>query len=212
MKKISITALTFMFFQNVASAQTMAGQCESSTHNLRSKEIQEIVHADQEDRKVLPLPADVILRDQKRRMRIGEIFGEGCIQSANDFSAAALVYQHGNVSEHFFQTFLWAKRATELGDSTQKRLMSFGIDRYLVSINKKQLFASQAYSMNGGCWCLQPVEQSFPDNKRIEYTGRTLADSFKWINELNKGTACAPAIECSSALVPSPSGTVPGFW
>ena len=67
-KKITATIFFFLFSQNLILAQTAAGQCESTIHNLRTKEIQEIVQADQDDRKIIPLPADVIARDQKRRI------------------------------------------------------------------------------------------------------------------------------------------------
>lgn len=196
-------------------SQQVLGACESPIYELRSKELQQIVKADQDDRQSMPLPPEVSQKDRIRRMRVGEIFGEGCMQSAADFAAAALVYQHGNVPEHFYQTFIWSKRGVELGDASQKRMMGLGIDRYLVNIGKKQLFASQAYKLgeNGACWCLQPVERSFPDNKRLEITGRSLVDAFKWVDELNRGTQCPTvATECATSLSASPSGTVPGFW
>ncbi len=200
------------------SMQTLAldyrGSCDSSIYEQRAKELQQIVKADQDARKTIPLPPGTEIADLKRRMRVGELFGEGCLKSAADFSAAALVYQHGNVPEHFFQTFLWAKRAVELGDESQKRLMAMGLDRYLVNSGKKQLFASQAYKLgsNGACWCLQPVEKSFPDSKRLEYMHQSLAQSLKWVDELNKGTKCPAASECHSSPSPSPAGSIPGFW
>ena len=214
MRFITFMAGLISIYPQLVFSQQMVGACEEQTYKSRSQELQDIVKADQDDRKTMPLPPEVIIRDQKRRMRVGEIFGEGCIKSAADFSASALVYQHGNVPEHFYQTFLWSKRAVELGDTSQKRMMGLGIDRYLVNIGQKQLFASQAYKLGeqGACWCLQPVENSFPDVKRIEYTGRSLNDSFKWVDELNKGSSCAPATECKTSLKPTPEGSIPGFW
>jgi len=208
---VFIAGLIFLT-SHAGFAQNPSGSCDSPTYEKRSKELQEIVKADQDDRQKIPLSQDVISRDIARRMRVGEIFGEGCFKSAADFSAAALVYQHGSVSDHFFQTFIWSKRAVELGDVSQKVLMAWGLDRYLVNLGKKQLFASQFYQFNGGCWCLQPVEESFPDKKRIEYTKHPLADSFKGVDRMNKGTKCPAATECSTPLSASPAGTVPGFW
>jgi hypothetical protein len=207
-----IVFLAFLSIQTCAA--NTKGPCDSSIYEQRAKELQQIVKADQDARKSMPLPAGTEVADLKRRMRVGEIFGEGCFKTAADFSAAALVYQHGNVPEHFFQTFIWSKRAVELGDESQKRLMAMGLDRYLVSSGKKQLFASQAYKLgsNGQCWCLQPVEKSFPDAKRLECMHRSLPQSFKWVDELNKGTKCPAASECPVVLSPSPAGTVPGFW
>lgn len=203
-----IVSLAIFLISHTAFSQDM---CPSPTYEKRATEIQEIVKADQDDRKG-ELPKDLMLRDQKRRMRIGEIFGEGCLKSAADFSASALVYQHGTVPEHFWQTFTWSKRAVELGDVNKMQLMALGLDRYLVNIGKKQLFASQAFKPAGKCWCLQPTEKSFPDAKRMEYTKRDLAQALQWVDQLNSKDSCMPAKECETNLAPTPEGSVPGFW
>jgi hypothetical protein len=180
----------------------------------RSQELQTLVKEDQSDRTP---PIDwqrVLPRDEARRKRIGEIFGEGCFKSAQDYAAAALVYQHGNIPDHFFQTYLWAKRAVELGDSSQKRLMAMGIDRYLVNIGHKQLFATQASkpTMND-CWCLEELEKSFPEKKRVELAQKSLAEALQWVDSLNENQpSCKPAKFCTKGLKDSPRGTVPGFW
>lgn len=185
----------------------------------RSKELAQIVQADQDDRqdwehKTPDQMTEVMLRDSLRRQRVGEIFGEGCFLKAQDFSAAALVFQHGNVPEHFYQTFVWAKRAVELGDSQQKRMMALGIDRYLVNMGQKQLFASQAHREDvgsNGCWCLQSVERSFPDTRRKETTGRNLSEAFQWVQEMNHDKNC-PKQECPTRLKPTAKKSIPGFW
>jgi hypothetical protein len=179
----------------------------------RSKELQDIYKADQDDRKVVPLSAAEQFRDRSRRERVGQIFGEGCINSSADYAAAAMVYQHGDRPDHFFQTFLWAKRAVELGDTSKKRLMALGLDRYLTNTNHKQLFASQANRLlSDPCWCLEPVEKTFPEPLRKEYMGNTLAEQFAWVDSLNKGASCPPAKECNHDFKPSPKATIPGFW
>jgi hypothetical protein len=185
----------------------------------RSKELAAIVQADQDDRKDWEHKSsdemlEVAKRDVPRRQQIGEIFGEGCFSKASDYSAAALVYQHGDIPDHFFQTFIWSKRAVELGDLTQKRTMALGIDRYLVNIGQKQLFGSQAFLADfkpETCWCLQQIETSYPDNLRKDLAGKSLSEAFDWLKELNAGKTC-PIRECATHLKPSPKGTVPGFW
>ena len=73
-----------------------------------------------------------------------EILGEGCFKSAEDYAAASLIYQHGDSPDHFFQAFIWALRAVQLGDFQQKSLVAMTVDRYLISSGKKQLFGTQA--------------------------------------------------------------------
>ncbi len=185
----------------------------------RSQELAAIVQADQIERKdwehkSIDQMMDVVKRDVERRKRVGEIFGEGCFSKAEDYAAAALVYQHGDTPEHFYQTFIWSKRGVELGDANQERMIALGIDRYLVNIGKKQLFGSQATipdMKSNQCWCLQQVETNFPDKRRKEVAGKTLSEAYDWVKQLNAGKQC-PTVECSAHLDPSPKGTVPGFW
>lgn len=176
-------------------------------------ELQEIVDADQADRKSLELSKQIILRDQKRRMRVGELFGEGCFRESKDYAAAALVFQHGETSDHFFQAFLWAKQAVDLGDSSQQKLMVMAIDRYLLNKGQKQLFATQIIKFeNDPCWCLQPVEKSFPESKRKKVTGKGLEDVVHYIRSLNSELKCSKPVECVKNLKPTPRGSIPGFW
>ncbi|MBN8542513.1 MAG: hypothetical protein J0L82_19135 [Deltaproteobacteria bacterium] len=153
-------------------------------------------------------------RDEARRKRVGEIFGEGCFKTSEDFAAAALVYQHGTIPDHFFQTFIWAKRAVELGDPKQKWLMAAGIDRYLVKSGRKQLFATQASKENARpCWCLEEVESTFPEKLRIEYGKKSLREMLAWVQSLNLGnTACKSIDFCEKGFKDSPKGSIPGFW
>lgn len=185
----------------------------------RSRELLKIVAADQEDRKNwdaknLSEMTEIAKRDVRRRRRVGEIFGEGCLSSAEDFAAAALVYQHGDSPDHFFQTFIWSKRAVDLGDATQKRMMALGIDRYLVNLGHKQLFGSQASKPDlktETCWCLEPIETTFPDAIRKDYFDKSLDQVFDWIKDLNAGKKCEPKM-CAKELKPTLKGFIPGFY
>lgn len=190
---------------------------DSKRLEARSKELSEIVKADQDERqnwqnKTSEEMMRVADRDVSRRKRVGEIFGEGCFSKAADYSAAALVYQHGDSPDHFFQTFIWSKKGVDLGDKSQERMMALGIDRYLVNIGQKQLFGSQANKPSDSkCWCLQKVEKSFPDKRRSEVARKNLAQAFDWLKELNAGQSC-PNDECEADLKPTPKGSIPGFW
>lgn len=186
---------------------------DETKYQQRSAEIQMIVDLDQKDRSSNTVTPEVQKRDRNRRQRIGAIFGEGCFKTSKDYANAALVFQHGDRPDHFFQTFIWAKRAVELGNSTQKRLMALAIDRYLVNIGHKQLFASQAYKEgDSSCWCLQEVESSFPEKLRIEYMNSSLKDQEDWVDDLNKGKDCKKKNYCKQDLLDSSRGFIPGFW
>ncbi len=212
---IPVLAVCFLFLEPSPAYPVevyVACSDDSVKQAARSQELQSLYAADQADRKG-PYPADLQERDRQRRARVGEIFGEGCILTAKDYLAAALVFQHGDRPDHFFQTFLFSMRGAELGDAKQKRTMALGLDRYLVKTNRKQLFASQASKQNSDpCWCLEPVEKSFPERLRQEYMNASLKDQLAWVDTLNEGASCKPAKECTHSLAETPKGSIPGFW
>lgn len=183
-----------------------------------SARLQEIAKEDQADR---ALPWDKIdwskvsPRDLARRIEVGEIFARGCFVSEADFGAAALVYQHGDTADHAYQAFVWSKRSVDLGgDAEQKWLMGAALDRYLTRIGQKQLFATQ-YARPAGetCFCLEPVEETFPDKMRVEYVKKNLSQAISGLKKLNQNASgCERAKFCGTNLKASPRGTVPGFW
>lgn len=181
-----------------------------------SNELKELAKADQKDRDNWQQMSEkqimeVAHRDLIRRQRVGEIFGAGCFHNSSDYMAVALIYQHGDTSDHYYQAFIWAKRASELGDTSGKGFSALAIDRYLISIGKKQLFGSQYQKIPPSqCFCMQPVEKSFPDDYRKEYSGRSLSDNFKMMASINE--AACPSIECQTYLQPTPKGSVVGLW
>lgn len=202
---------------NTYTSQHVSCSDQPALQIARSKELKELEETDQKERENWEnISEDEALKlkehDLIRRMRVGEIFAEGCLNSAEDYIAASLIYQHGGVSDHYYQAYIWSKRAIELGDLKQKGLMALTIDRYLVSIGKKQLFGSQAYgAYPSGCFCLQQTEMSFPDSRRKEYTGLTLQDRYDWLSSINQQSGCL-TIECTTPLEPSHEGTFPGLW
>jgi len=226
LKSIFLPVLVlFLSHASYAADDIMPSSCQTDAklQGLRSKELQSLYQGDQDDRKEIEAHLDrkwpmkmmqkMAKNDANRRRRVADIFAEGCINSAADYAAAAMVYQHGIAPDHFFQTFLWSKRAVELGDPTQKHLMALGIDRYLMNINQKQLFGSQAKKLNNDdtCWCLWPVEPTFPSAKRAEYLGQSVDQKMSWLKDINGKNQC-PVAECKVDAKPTLSGFVPGFW
>ncbi len=193
--------------------------CPADLQRARSAELQKLEDEDQADRQG---PIDSIdwkvvgPRDDARRARVAEIAAEGCLSSAKDYAAAALVYQHGATSDDYLHAFAWFKKAVDLGDDSQKAMLAKGADRYLVSLGFKQLYATQASkpSMNpSDCWCLEPVAQAMSEAQRAKYAERTLKESFSWVDKLNdQREKCLPARYCGKDLKDPPKGTLPGLW
>lgn len=218
-QKTLLISFILLFFIHSAMANEYI-PCIAQPEKLerRSLEIQKLEQQDQQERENWENFTEddwlsLAKKDRKRRKRIGEIFGEGCFHSAGDYANAALIYQHGDMPDHFYQAFIWANKAASLGLSQLKDLAALAVDRYLISINKKQLFGSQASKKNlkEECYCMEPVEPSFPDSYRIEYAGFSLQEKIDWIISLNQGRSC-PILECTTKLEPTPKGSIPGFW
>lgn len=216
-----LSVISSQVFAQKTSESHQYGTCLShpDIQVSRSNELESLLRNDQSDREnwenlsSQELEA-VTERDLKRRMRVGEIFAEGCLKTAEDYAAAAMIYQHGDVPDHYFQSFIWSFRGVTLGDEELKHMMAMAIDRYLVSIGKRQLFGSQGFISEdtGWCYCMEPVESTFPESMRQQYLGRSLSESYALIASLNEGKDNCNTLDCASVLAPTPNGTVPGFW
>ena len=184
-----------------------------------SLELNEIVKADQADRVGVIDWKVVSPRDLIRIKRVAEIFAEGGLRSSQDYAAAALVFQHGTVPDHYYQAYLWSKRAFELGDvamkPSQKSMMVNAIDRYLINLGYKQLFGAQTFRGQGpgACHCLAPVENGLSEHERINYCGKSLQDRVDLLHENNKSLPnCEKALFCVKDLKTPPKGMFPGVW
>lgn len=229
-KTVFIVQILFMFgcsSKYVAEARTQASvntnvqfkSCPDDPEKqlLRSNELQEIVKADQDDRKI---PGDQIdwnrvsAADEVRAKRVAEIFAEGCFRSSRDYAAAALVFQHGVVPEHYYQAYLWSKKALESGDETQKQMIANAIDRYLISLGYKQIFGAQTFRDGpSGCHCLGATELTFSDKKRIKICGISIEQRITSLHESNKNNSyCEKIIYCDKGLKTPPKGLFPGIW
>ena len=176
--------------------------CSTTGRKDCSAELTKIVRADQDARgNFMNLSQKDLLQmredDIHRREMVRVLADQNCFESKQDYSNAALVFQHGDKPEDFFQSFQWSKKA---GD---KSLMALSLDRYLVSKGMKQLFGSQANKGHDSkCWCLEQTEMNFSDTKRKVFTGKTLADQINWMKSMNQGSEC-PRVYCSRELSPS---------
>jgi hypothetical protein len=151
--------------------------------------------------------------DLEHRMRVSELFAAGCLTTATDYGSAALVFQHGTVPEHYLQAMLFASRAVALGDPSQRSLVALAADRYLVNTKHRQLFGSQSVRMHGNpCWCMYPVERTFPDGERVAYVGKTLEQQRQGVRAMNAGKTECTKVECDGELQPTVKGSVPGVW
>ncbi len=155
--------------------------------------------------------ADLRSRDAGRRLEVVELSRMGCINTAEDYKNAALIFQHGEEPADYYRSYEMSKKGIALGDSSQKSMMAMSLDRYLVKSGIKQLFGTQATKDSGAtCWCLEPYEEKFSDAMRTSYTGKTIAEQIIWVNHLNFGKDCKIP-QCDHSLNGTPEEYIRGL-
>ncbi len=155
--------------------------------------------------------SDLMSRDASRREQVVELSRMGCINTAEDYKAAALVFQHGESPSDYYRSYEWSKKGVAMGDTSQKSMVAMSLDRYLVKSGIKQLFGTQATKDPGAsCWCIEQIEEKFPDEKRLEYTGNRIKDQEFWVNQLNAGRNCK-SLQCERSLNSTPDEYIRGL-
>ena len=192
-----------LFFVSSTSFSYQSCIVHPDAQEAASKELLKLVTADQAIRQNFNLKKtdlqEMQTGDLRRRIRVSELFAAGCLKTADDYYSAALVFQHGETSDHYYQTYIWSKRSAELGNIKAKHLSALAIDRYLVNVNKKQIFGSQFYSFKGNpCFCMVPVDKSFTESFRKNIAGGTLKERYHLLASINPKHC--PVVDCQMPL------------
>jgi len=155
-----------------------------------NKELFDLHTADQADRQAGPGGIDwsvVHPRDLERQKRVKEIVAAGQANTSADYYHAAMVLQHGDHPEDYDQSNQWAMRALELDPSNDaaRWLAAASKDRYLMSLDKPQLYGTQFKKVDG-VWVLHPVDPSISDEERARWNVPPLAEAKKRAESMNK--------------------------
>jgi hypothetical protein len=78
-----------------------------------------------------------------RRAEVRKLLEEGKLTSSEDFSDAALVFQHGQTPEEFLFAHVLAVEALIRGGPGDKWLAAATLDRYLQALDRPQVFGTQ---------------------------------------------------------------------
>ena len=190
-------------------------ECSSVDRGAASEEVARLVQTDQDARQGVLSAVNweaLTVADRQRRVRVSELFAMGCLSTARDYAAAALIFQHGQIPEHYIEAFLFASRAVALGDVAQKSLMAKAIDRFLVTTGHRQLFGTNELVAHDYS-CLWPVEPGFPDERRREYLlSQTIEERRADVRKRNEHKQGCSQVECDYAPQPTPRGSLPGVW
>ena len=132
------------------------------------KRIGEIFQADQADRQIMterePTSDEamkIYTNDFSRRQEVYNYIAKGQVASGKAFHQAAFIFQHGDCSGHYKFASELAAKAIELGYKEEKWIYAAALDRYLLSVGKREKFGTQT---TGGC----PDEREFYDPKTTD--------------------------------------------
>lgn len=193
--------------------------CETSRRAEVSARLEAIRAIDQSSRQsVMTDSAQAVRLDLENRKEVAMLFAEGCFTTGRDYHNAALVFQHGDVPDHFYQTYIWASRAVELGDLQARWLIPRAVDRWALNSGYKQLFAtnlvtesyfSQVTEESQKAWCLWPNTSRITDRQRRAFGLKTLAEQVARAKAMNTGSSTGI---CAIQLPDPPRGLFPGVW
>jgi tetratricopeptide (TPR) repeat protein len=187
MKKLSLLILITVFWSCSYDQQSKnASEKDSIADN---QELAEIYKNDQADRMTDDINwGEVMQRDRLRRARVTEMLDSNLVQTSNDYQNAAMVFQHGGDSASYKMAVELMQKAIELDSTTNKWLLAAATDRYLLSIDKPQIYGTQ-YQKFGEDepWQLGEIDTTqITDAQRIEYGVETLAEQREKVKRMNK--------------------------
>jgi hypothetical protein len=116
--------------------------CPEAEHAKAADQLKALKEADRNDRTGGAFD-DLAARDKARRRMVAQIASDGCLKTAEDYVAAALVYQHGQLPDHYLHAATYAAEAARLGHPQGRGLQRAAVDRYLMSLGRAQVFATQ---------------------------------------------------------------------
>jgi hypothetical protein len=124
-------------------------------------------------------------RDRIRRQRVEELIASEALQVAEDYFHAAIIFQHGETLEHYWQAHELAKKGAELGHRASRWLTAAAYDRWLMRQGKPQAYGTQ-YILKEGKWVLYEVDPATTDAQRAEWNVPSLAEALRRAEEMNQ--------------------------
>ncbi|WP_109851913.1 tetratricopeptide repeat protein [Aquimarina sp. AU58] len=160
-----------------------------SQNNMDNPELKKLYKEDQADRKTEKVDWKLISeRDSLRRKRVYELLKSDKVKTANDYSNAAMIFQHGKDSIAFGMAVKLMKKAVSLDATISKWLLAAAIDRELMSRDQPQIYGTQFVRKGKeDPWELYTIDTTkISDEERIAHKVETLARLKERVKLLNK--------------------------
>ena len=170
MKKTSILILIFSIILSSCVVKD----------NPRLKELAKTDQADRRENNPQTSKNDV-----ERLNEVKKIIETKELTTSNDYFNAAIIFQHGDNPEDYKMANEFAKKAVKLNPQNlqAKILIAQSEDRYLISINKPQIYGTQRIIL-GELEYLQNIDTTvISDTKRREIGVMTLPEKLQYFNK-----------------------------
>jgi len=163
-----------------------------NTIKTGDSEIHRLRVADQDDRRGLISKSkdewdELGRRDSIRLKRAKEIYQSGGLVTAGDYFDAALILQHGSTPDDYLLAHVLCTVAVVKGDTDAAWLSAATLDRYLQSIQRKQIFGTQYDGDETKGYTYEPYDGSLlTDSVRKAVQVPTREEQQKDLQNLNK--------------------------
>ena len=155
-------------------------------HEIMTAGLKEIFESDQNDRKIDLRWSRLSKRDELRRNRANQLIDSGMVISAKEHQMTAYIFQHGNDSSDYAKAISLMEKAIELDSTIDKRLYAAATDRYLLSIDKPQIYGTQYFKAKLKPWTIRNYDTTIvSDRERLKYGVGTLAQQKAKLEKLN---------------------------
>ncbi len=154
---------------------------------LDNEELLQIFESDQADRNQHIDWSIIQKNDSMREARVYELLDSNKVRTSADYNYAALIFHHGEDSVAYGMALKLMKKSLELDSTGNKWYLAVITDRYLLSINKPQIYGTQYKRLEDGTVLREELDSTkITDAGRIEYGVETLAEQREKIINLNR--------------------------
>lgn len=115
--------------------------------------------ADQADRQGTIDWAAVAPRDAARRAATAKLLADGALSTAEDFHAAAFIFQHGGSADDYLLAHTLAMAAVAKGKADSMWIATATLDRYLMKLGQPQVYGTQ-FTRSTGAWTQEPYNRT----------------------------------------------------
>ena len=156
-----------------------------------NRELQELYEQDQSDRENFEQldqeqRLQMFQRDRVRRQRVEELLESKAVLTVEDYFHAAMIFQHGETTEHIWQAYELASKGAELGHPNCRWLTAAAYDRWLMRQGKPQKYGTQYTARNNEPYRLWDVDPTTTDEERARWNVPPLAEALRRAEDLTR--------------------------